>query len=222
MDILNKHVSENCDPRMTGILSLSIKEAYRFLDELIEKEKILQRPEMKKTWGHIRHGLVDVGIKQVLQSSGIPHEIADETSSKYRNGHTYLMVETKGAIFTPAKVLTEASVPRKAIFRSKGSIMNKNYNLFDSPEDINEGYNEENLPFLLLTYGGSDHKLNFVSLGLPDVGVGTWIDRINITNSPVLLVNEEEISNDLHLTFTSKAEELIMRGVENEGTEGTI
>lgn len=221
MGILESHLSKNCDPRMVGVLSLSIKEAYGFLDDLIQKEKILQRPEMKKTWGHIRHGLVDVGLKQVLQSSNIPHDIADKSSSRYRNGHTYLMVETKGAIITPAKVTKPGSVPKKALYRSKGSILNKNYNLFEEPQNINADYNEEKIPFLLLTYGGKDHRLDFVNLGLPDVGVGTWIDSVDITNSPVLLLNKEEISNDLQLTFTSKAEEIIKRGVEG-GEEGAI
>lgn len=37
----------------------------------VDKEKVLQRPEIKKVWGHLRYGLVDIGISQVLQSSNI-------------------------------------------------------------------------------------------------------------------------------------------------------
>ena len=113
MSILKEHLKRNCDARMVGVLSLSIREAYRYLMELTERESIFQRAEMKKVWGHVRHGLVDVGLKQVLTSSAIPHEIADKASSRYVNGHTYLMIETKGAILTPAKVLSEASVPKR-------------------------------------------------------------------------------------------------------------
>ena len=44
---------------------------------------------------------------------------------------------------------------------------------------------------------------------------------MNITNAPVLLINQEEVSNGLQLTFTSEAEK-IMRGVDNGGEEGVI
>jgi len=221
MGILSKHLKEKCDPNLPGILSLSVKEAYRFLDDLIEQQKILQRPEMKQTWGHIRRGLVDVAIKQVLQSSNVQHEIADKTTSRYRNGHTYLMVEVKGAIITPAKIRRSGQVPNKAIYRNKGSILNKQFNLFEDIADINSEYDESNLPFLILTYGGFNHKLEFVSLGLPETGVKDWIDYVNITNAPVLIDNKDDISNDLQLTFTSEAKK-IMRGVENEGEKGSI
>lgn len=220
MEILSNHIKNNCDQRLAGVLSLSIREAYRFLDELVEKEKVFQRQEMKKVWGHVRHGLVDVGLKQVLQSSEIAHQIADESSSRYPNGHTYLMIETKGAILTPAKVPRPGSVPKKAIFRDKGSLLNRQYDLFTESEDLNEKYDDKNPPFMLLTYGGLSHKLEFVRLGLPDLGVTGWIDQVDITNAPVLLANSEDISNDLQLTFTSEAAELIRRGEDYAREEG--
>ena len=220
MDILSNHLKNNCDQRLSGVLSLSIREAYRFLEDMVDKEKVLQRPEMKKVWGHLRHGLVDVGIKQVLQSSNIQHEIADKTSSRYVNGHTYLMVETKGAILTPAKVKNKGSVPKKAIFRSRGSLLNKQYDLFNEPEDINGKYDENTPPFLLLTYGGRNHKLDFIRLGLPNLDVVGWIDQIDITNAPVLLPNSKDIRKDLQLTFTSEAEEIIRRGEEHANEDG--
>ena len=176
MEILSNHLRSNCDPGLAGVLSLSVKEAYRFLDDLVEREKILQHNEMKQTLGHLRHGLIDVAIKKVLQSSNIPHEIADKTSSKYRNGHTYLMIETKGAIITPAKVFKSGDVPKRAIYRSKGGLLNRQYNLFEEPTDLNAQYDENNPPFLLLTYGGLNHKLEFVTLGLPDAGLLGWVD----------------------------------------------
>lgn len=220
MDILSNHLKNNCDPKLPGVLSLSVREAYRFLDDMIEKEKVLQRPEMKKAWGHLRNGLIDVGIKQVLQSSNIHHEIADKTSSRYINGYTYLMVETRGAILTPSKVRSKGAVPRKAIFRNKGSLLNKQYDLFNEPEDLNERYDESTPPFLLLTYGGRNHKLDFVKLGLPNLDVLGWIDQIDITNVPVLLTNTKDIKNDLQLTFTSEAEKIIRRGEENASEDG--
>lgn len=220
LNMLSEHLKMHCDARLPGVLSLSIRESYRFLEEIIQREKVLQRPEMKKTWGYLRHGLIDVGLKQVLQSSNIEHEIADKASSRYRNGHTYLMIETKGAILTPSKVLRASAVPRKAIFRDKGSILNKRYSLFEDPKDINQEYNEANPPFMLLTYGGTNHELSFVRLGLPDIENRCWMDQVDITNAPVVLANPEEITNELHLSFTLEAEELIKRGVKNVGKEG--
>lgn len=221
MEKLSEHLKKNVDPRLVGTLSLSIREAYRFLDELVQREKVLQRPEMKKVWGYVRHGLVDVAIKQVLQSANIPHEIGNESSSKYRNGHTYLLIETKGAIITPAKTRSQTAIPKKAIFRNKGSILNKNYNLFENPEDLNEEYSETNPPFILLTYGGTDHKLDFVRLGLPNLDVIGWNgNQVDITNAPVVLPNTKEITNDLELTFTAEAKELIERGGKIAREEG--
>lgn len=226
MEILKNHLRKNCDPRLPGILSLSIKEAYTFLDELVLREKVFQRQEMKKVWGYVRHGLVDVGLKQVLQSSNISHEIADKSSSRYPNGHTYLLVEVKGGILTPAKVTTPYAVPRKAIYRNRGSLLNKQYDLFTNPKDLNAEYNENTPPFLLLTYGGKNHKLDFVKLGLPEVNEGkaklSWIDQVDITNSPVLLENPKELVDELQLTFTSEAKELIRRGVEKDAREDSV
>lgn len=219
MEMLENHLRINCDPKLSGILSLSVREAYGFLNELVTREKVFQRVEMKKVWGHVRHGLVDVGLKQVLQSSNIKHEIADKSSSRYPNGHTYLMVEVKGGILTPAKVSSPFAVPKKAVYRNRGSLLNKQYDLFRDPEDLNQKYDQKNPPFLLLTYGGKNHKLDFVKLGLPEVneehGTLSWIDQVDITNAPILMENPKDIVDELQLTFTLEAEELIRRGVEN-------
>ncbi|MGY0191355.1 hypothetical protein ACQ7AI_11265 [Lactococcus petauri] len=222
MGILQEHIKDNCDSRLQGVLSLGVREAYQFLEKLKESEKILQRPEMKKTYGHIRNGFIDVALKQVLESSEIPHEIVDKTVSRYRNGYTYLMIETQGAILTPSKVEKTISVPPKAIFRSKGSIINKQYTLFDNSDDLNQKYDESNPPFLLLTYGGYDYKLDFVRLGLPDLDVKEWIDQVDITRSPVLLKNQNDVKRELELTFTSEAKQLIERGVDDAREEESI
>lgn len=222
IEILQNHLKLNCDPRLIGLLSLSIKEAYRYLDDLIQREIVLQRPEMKKSWGHIRHAFVDVGIKQVLESSKIPHEIVDKTSSKYRNGHTYLMIELEGAIITPSKVRSANEVPRKATFRNKGSVLNKQYDLFMNSDDLNKKYDSNYPPFLILTYGGKDYELEFINLGLPAEGVRQWVDIVDIMNAPVIVSNKEEITQDLNLTFTESAEEIIKRGVNDAGEGQTI
>jgi len=212
MGTLDNHIKKNCDPKMMGLFSLSIKEAYRFFENLKRDNPLLQREEMKKSYGHMRNGLVDIGLKEVLSSTDFPHKIADKTTSKYRNGYTYLMIEVKGAILTPVKITKPHYFPRQAAFRSRGSLVNQQYNLFDPPESLNSKYDEENPPFLMITYGGSDFRLDFIQLGLPESDASGWIDRIDITNAPALIVNRNKIIDDLHLTFTSEAEKIIRKG----------
>ena len=210
--ILERHIKQNCDPNLRGLLSLSINEAYRFLDDLIQNNPVLQRDEMKKSYGHIRNGLIDVAIKEVLSKTKLPHKIADKTTSKNRNGYTYLMIEVRGAILTSAKVMKPHNFPRSAKNRSFNSLKNRQYNLFSNPEDLNEKYDENNPPYIIITYGGDNHKLEFIQLGLPKDDASGWIDRIDITKVPVLLINETEIVNDLNLTLTKESERIIQEG----------
>src|SRR3712207_6927868 len=53
--ILKDHLDQACDARLAGELTYSIKEAYRFLGELIDSTPVLKNnPEMRKTFGHLR------------------------------------------------------------------------------------------------------------------------------------------------------------------------
>ena len=213
--ILEKHIKQYCSPELRGLLSLSVTEAYRFLDDLIKTNAILQRPEMKQTHGYIRKGLVDVAIKEVFSKARMKYKIADKTTSKYRNGHTYLMVEVKGAIITPAKVVQAHDFPRAAKNRTFNSLKNRQMNLFSNPDDINAKYDKNNPPYMIITYGGSDHKLEFVRLGLPLEDASGWIDQLDITKVPVLLANKKEIVDELNLSLTKEATRLIEESEKN-------
>ncbi|AII12910.1 Hypothetical protein NCDO2118_1432 [Lactococcus lactis subsp. lactis NCDO 2118] len=48
-----------------------------------------------------------------------------------------------------------------------------------------------------------------------------WIDRVDITNSPVILPNQKQVKEELQLTFTQNAERLIEEGHDN-AREGNI
>lgn len=43
-----------------------------------------------------------------------------------------------------------------------------------------------------------------------------WIDRVDITNTLVLLSNKKQIKEEIHLTFTDNAARLIEEGQEHE------
>lgn len=96
MNILTKHLNQNCDPRLPGVLTFSVKEAYRYLHQIVKDNPILQQKESKKSYGHLRNSFVDIALQRVLENSSINHKIAPKSTSTYKNGYTYLMIEVEG------------------------------------------------------------------------------------------------------------------------------
>lgn len=114
MGILRTHLETECDPRLSGELAYSIKEAYRFLWELIDATPVLKNPEMHKTYGHIRQALVDVALRLVLEDSAMRADVQMISAKNNRNnGYTYTMIETKGAIISPAKTRNIKAMPKR-------------------------------------------------------------------------------------------------------------
>ena len=74
----------------------------------------------------------------------------------------------------------------------------------------------------------SPNLFHFLSLklGLPEVNEGktklSWIDQVDITNSPILLENPKQLVDELQLTFTSKAKEIMGRGAEKGEREDSV
>ena len=132
-------------------------------------------------------------------------------------GYTYSMIEAKGAIISPAKTRSVTALPRKALHRDIASVKNRQFDLFTSQEEINQKYDENTPPFLLLTYGGKNNMLDYVQLGLPDIKAEMWIEQVDIINAPRIIVNNEENNYDLGLTLTKFAND-IMKG-ESYGEE---
>jgi len=201
MGILQSHLEIECDPRLAGELAYSIKEAYRYLWELINATPVLQHPEMRKTYGHIRQALVDVALRLVLEDSSMPVDVQmiAATNNK-RNGYTYTMIETKGAIISPVKTRSVRAVPKKALHRSVASIKNKQFDLFTTQEDINKRYDETTPPFILLT----------------DVDSEQWIEKVDILNAPRIITSTEQeraTQKKLDLTLTELSEDLRRRVV---------
>ncbi|MYY23196.1 hypothetical protein [Ligilactobacillus salivarius] len=218
MGILRQHLQNECDPRLPGELAYSVKEAYSYLRLLVDSNPILQNKEMKKTYGHLRQGLVDVALRTVLEKSGLNVNVHMRSALHNRNGgYTYSMIEAKGAIISPAKTRSVTALPRKALHRDIASVKNRQFDLFTSQEEINQKYDENTPPFLLLTYGGKNNMLGYVQLGLPDIKAEMWIEQVDIINAPRIIVNNEENNYDLGLTLTKFAND-IMKG-ESYGEE---
>ncbi|HGD3008760.1 TPA: hypothetical protein ACIN9P_001974 [Streptococcus agalactiae] len=223
MGILRNHLEESCDPRLIGELNYAVQEAYNFLNSLIEANPLLKHKEMRKSYGHIRQALVDLSLRIVLGSSTMPSEVQMLSASHNKNGYTYTMIESKGAIISPVKTRSRQAVPKKALHRSLGSIKNRQFTLFDDNTSLNSVYDENNPPFILLTYGGKNHTLEYVQLGLPDVEVEQWIEKVDITNATRLTIadtNPEATKKKLDLSLTELSEELLRR--DNNGTTRNI
>lgn len=216
MGVLRKHLETECDPRLAGELAYGIKEAYRFLWELIEATPVLQHPEMRKTYGHIRQALVDVALRLVLEESSMHTDVQMLSAVNNKNGYTYTMIEAKGAIISPVKTRTMKTMPKKALHRSVASIKNRQFDLFTTQEDINERYDATIPPFILLTYGGKNHHLQFIQLGLPNVDTEQWIEKVDIFNAQRIITSrdqEQATKKKLDLTLTELSEELLRREV---------
>lgn len=217
MGVLRKHLETECDPRLAGELAYSIKEAYRFLWELIEATPVLKHPEMRKTYGHIRQALVDVALRLVLEDSSMQTDVQMLSAvNNKKNGYTYTMIEAKGAIISPVKTRTVKMMPKKALHRSVASIKNKQFDLFTTQEDINERYDATTPPFILLTYGGKNHHLQFIQLGLPNVDTEQWIEKVDIFNAQRIITSsdqEQATKKKLDLTLTELSEGLLRREI---------
>lgn len=204
---LENHLKNECDARLPGLLTYGVKEAYRYLDKLLETNPILREREMNKAYGHVRQGLVDVSLKWVFEKSDISSEIISKSAPNNKNGYTYLVVNTQGAIVSPAKTRSAKHMPEKALHRIEASSNPFQLSLFEEDVELEI----ESKPFILLTYGGADHKLEFVELGVPDPANNKWLDKVNIIHAPVLYENKEEkeMKKGLELTFTHAANELL-------------
>ena len=73
-----------------------------------------------------------------------------------------------------------------------------------------------------MTYGGNNHHLSYIQLGLPDVETEQWIDKINIFNAPRIIASKEQeqtTQKKLELSLTEYAQEQLRRddinGIQN-------
>ncbi|MFC6316047.1 hypothetical protein ACFQHW_10780 [Lapidilactobacillus achengensis] len=220
MGIIQECIDNKFDKRLPGMLNFAVREAYRYLDDLVNQNKILQQPDLRKAYGHLRNGLVDVALKKTLINSGIDIEILPKTVSKYANGYTYPLIRVDGAVITPAKIQSKNSFPKNAAYRYNDSLLNRQIDLFAPKEESSIMIDSSSQLSLILTYGGYNYKLQFVNLSLPAAGESAWVDNLSIYNYPIILgSSESSMREQLQLSFTQTAQNIIA-GDKNEGTGG--
>lgn len=220
MGIIQEYVDHKFDKRLPGTLNFAVREAYRYLDDLVSKNNVLQQPDLKKVYGYLRNGLVDVALKKTLSNSGMNVDIFPKEVSKFKNGYTYPLISVDGALITPAKIRSQNSFPKNAAYRYADSLLNRQIDLFASEEELIDTSNLSKQLSLILTYGGYDYKLQFVNLSLPAAGESVWLDNLSIDSYPVLLgSSESDMRERLKLSFTQTAQNIIA-GDKNEGTGG--
>lgn len=208
--MLEQYLKNDCDLRLPGLLSFSIKEAYNYHEKLLKSNPILREPEMRKAYGHLRQGLVDVSLKWVFEKSEVYSEVINKAAKNNKNGYTFLTVKAEGITILPVKTRTSKHMPRKALHRIEASANPFQLNIFEL-DNFNEKDNQNENLFLMLTYGGANHQLEFIELGVPDVDNNRWLDKVNIINYPMLLErqSETEMKKGLELTFTETANKLL-------------
>lgn len=219
MGPLTKYLNSINDKQLPGLLAFGIKEAYKFLDELIKKNKIMQCTEFKKSYGYMRNSLVDIALKQVMNRSSINGKFLSQSVNKsMKNGYTYSSIEVGNAIILPTKTRTKKSLPKKALHRDSGCTLNRQLDLFNLEEKTSCSIDAETKMFLLLVYGGRNYNLDYVELGLPDVKDEKWIEVVNIKDSPILLTSNQirKTKERLKLSFTNTSKEILEDGkIEN-------
>ena len=72
--------------------------------------------------------------------------------------------------------------------------------------------------YLMVTYGGTDYKLDYVNIGMPNDGVTSWIDIKDITNS---FTTFEAVSateqKEINLEFQKEVKRMLEREKKNGG-----
>lgn len=213
--MIEEYIKNNCPLEVPGLLSLAIERAYKKLDELIKTTPLLQKPEARKCYGYLRNALIDIAIDSLFKDANANYSTETKPVNEKKNAYTYKLIKVPGACITPVKSQSKGSFPRKAIYRDKGSLLNYELSLFDNPQDCDHSQD----PFMLLTYGGANYKLNYVMLGIPNFEDNKWISVMSIKGKPVPISNSEKkhLEDKLNLSLTKKAAEIRRN---NDGTIG--
>lgn len=212
-------LKSQCDPKLSGVMSMTIKHASKAFNEFISGNPVLKENDFRNSYGYLRHSFVDYSMKWAVREGLIDGDILSGTSSNYSNGHTYLSLKVKGAVISPVKTRGPKAIPRKALYRQKLGLMNQQISLFDDPNDPLNSQVDINAPaFLLLTYGGRDYGLDYIELGLPDVDTGKWIGQVSILHAPMVISSAEQTkaADKLDLSLTSMSKKLLEDGKNGE------
>lgn len=212
---LESLLRSQCDPKLSGVMSMAIKHASKAFGDFVSGNPVIQEKDFRNTYGYLRHSFVDYSMKWAVREGLIDGDIINGTSSNYSNGHTYLSLKVKGAVISPVKTRGPRAVPRKAIFRQKLGTMNQQISLFDDPNDpLNSQVDAVAPAFLLLTYGGKNYGLDYIEMGLPDADTGKWIGQVDILHAPMIIpsMDQAKVADKLDLSLTSMSKKLLEDG----------
>lgn len=222
MTVLENFINHQADPKLPGFLSNSIKKGYSSFNEFVKREPELQLYESRNVYGYLRHIFIDIILKRDAHNSGIDLKV--NTREIPENGYTYLVIDHKNCIITVHKTSLKNSLPAKAVNRTLRSKINNGIpnidlqlSLFENPPLEKEQIKTGQI-YLMVTYGGSHYKLEYVNLGMPNDGVTRWLDIKNITNS---LTTTEDVSEteqaQINLEFQNEVKRMLEREKKNGG-----
>lgn len=218
MTPLDYYMKKDMDPRLPGFFSNTIKRGYNLFDELVKREPSLQLFQARNAYGMLRHIYVDILLQDEAEKSDIDLKIKNKKISQ--NGYTYPIIYSGDAVITTHKTRSKKSLPQSAWNRTNRSYLNDEISLFDD-ENIKSSASVN--PYLMVTYGGSNYKLDYVNLGLPNIGVTSWNGIKDITDSvSTLSTNSTYDKREINLAFNDKVKEIMKIERENKDVGGKV
>ncbi len=215
MGILENHLMDKCDKNLPGVLNVGIQEMQRYFDQNVRNHELFGMREARNSWGPIRNALANVYVRKTLDLSSVTYDVEENHVTSKKNSYIHFTYIVNGATVNICKTSSGIYFPRKAIYRQIESQKNKDFTLFEDPDKIlKDAKNSTDEANLLLTYGGFNYDLSHVTLGLPVAGELRWLDTMDIKNANYLMKSNEEIINELNLTLTDEAEEIVRKGIE--------
>ena len=222
MTVLENFLNNQADPKLPGFLSNSIRRGYSSFGELVKREPELQLRDARNSFGYLRHIFVDIVLKRDVLNSNIDFKL--QTKQIPENGYTYLVIEHKNSIITLHKTNSKKGLPVKAVNRTRQSHINSGVpfdypqlSLFENPPLEKDMISPDQM-YLMVTYGGTDYKLDYVNIGMPNDGVTSWIDIKDITNS---FTTFETVSateqKEIDLEFQNEVKRMLEREKKNGG-----
>lgn len=135
-----------------------------------------------------------------------------------------MVIEHKNSIITLHKTNSKKGLPVKAVNRTRQSHINSGVSfdypqlsLFENPPLEKDMISPDQM-YLMVTYGGTDYKLDYVNIGMPNDGVTSWIDIKDITNS---FTTFETVSateqKEIDLEFQNEVKRMLEREKKNGG-----
>lgn len=189
MNPLDDFLKNKANRNLPGFFSNSIKLGYDLFAQLLKREPELENIDARNSYGYLRHVYIDIVLRHnILHNNDLDLKLLTNETSK--NGHTYLLIEHKNCLITVNKTSNSNEVPVKAKNRLNRSYLNGHIpepevSLFESDshnDSLVEKENEDKM-YMIVSYGGTNYKISYIQMGLPNVGCTSWLYTKDITNA---------------------------------------